>query len=116
MSERLSSRDGLAQLIWSEIAGSGQRQCDVARVVGITEKHLSRTVQGRAGMQLDMVDRVLAACRRRLVLSTVPLLWSAWCPACMVERADYEGPGLHLPECPNCGSAEDPEVPPDGDA
>jgi hypothetical protein len=30
--------------------------------------------------------------------------WYA-CPACQVERTDYEGPdGQHLPTCPNCGS------------
>lgn len=31
------------------------------------------------------------------------------CPACFVERADYEGPnGAWLPKCPNCGSEADP--------
>ena len=39
-------------------------------------------------------------------------LW-AQCPACLVERADYEGPdGAWLPECPNCGSHGNPEVVP----
>lgn len=32
----------------------------------------------------------------------------AFCPVCEVERADYEGPGMHLPTCPNCGTHEDP--------
>lgn len=30
------------------------------------------------------------------------------CPACQVERCDYEAPGLHLDSCPNCGSPADP--------
>jgi hypothetical protein len=30
------------------------------------------------------------------------------CPDCRVERADFEGPGWHLPSCPNCGSTADP--------
>lgn len=30
------------------------------------------------------------------------------CPTCGVERTDYEGPGAHLPTCPNCGSDADP--------
>ena len=30
------------------------------------------------------------------------------CPLCGVERADYEGPGQHLAECPNCGASDDP--------
>jgi rubredoxin len=38
-----------------------------------------------------------------------PFDWPlAWCPACGVERADFEGAGLHLPTCPNCGSDQDP--------
>jgi plasmid maintenance system antidote protein VapI len=59
----MSSREALARLLWSEIAGSDQRQCDVAATVGITEKHLSQVINGKAGMQLDMVDQVLAAVR-----------------------------------------------------
>lgn len=32
------------------------------------------------------------------------LLAREWmCPACRVERCDYEAPDRHLPECPNCG-------------
>lgn len=69
----MSSREALARLIWAEIAGSDQRQQDVAATVGITQKHLSQTINGRTGMQLDMVDRVLAACGRRLVFATEPL-------------------------------------------
>lgn len=32
----------------------------------------------------------------------------AFCPACGIERTDYEGVGAHLPQCPNCGSEKDP--------
>jgi hypothetical protein len=35
----------------------------------------------------------------------------AWCPACKVERCDYEvtaDGAQHLDECPNCGSTEVP--------
>lgn len=65
-----TSREALARLLWAEIAGSGQRQCDIAAIVGITEKHLSQTINGRTGMSLDLVDEVLRACGRRLVLAT----------------------------------------------
>lgn len=30
------------------------------------------------------------------------------CPECEVERADWEGPGMHLARCPSCGSDADP--------
>lgn len=37
----------------------------------------------------------------------------ARCPACKIERTDYEGPdGAWLPECPNCGSKTDPKIVP----
>lgn len=51
----------------------------------------------------DIVDWDREACA--LVLWRQVVL----CPACGVERTDYEGPGLHLPACPNCASTRDPE-------
>lgn len=103
------SRGTLADLIAGEIAAAGMTQHHVAQLVGISDKHLSQVVTGRCGMSLDLVDRVLGACRRRLVLATVPIVadWHA-CPACWVERTDYEGPDEHLPACPNCDSTRAP--------
>ncbi len=107
--EELSSQRALADLIRWEIDGAAMTQRHVAKLAGVTEKHLSQAVNGRCGMSLDLVDQVLAACRRRLVLATVPIVtdWHA-CPTCQVERTDYEGPGAYLPECPNCGSERAP--------
>jgi plasmid maintenance system antidote protein VapI len=66
----MGSSDALASLVWAEVAASGCRQAEVCRAVGISQKHLSEMVNGRAGMSLDLVDRVLAAVGRELVLST----------------------------------------------
>lgn len=60
----------LASLIWSEIAASNLTQASVAAMVGITPKHLTQIVRGHAGASLDLVDRLLAALGRELVLST----------------------------------------------
>jgi plasmid maintenance system antidote protein VapI len=56
--------------VWSEIAASGRTQQGVAEAVGITPKHLSGMVRGHNGMGLDLVDALLAALGRELVLST----------------------------------------------
>jgi plasmid maintenance system antidote protein VapI len=69
----MSTREALARLLWSEIAGSDQRQCDVAESVGITEKHLSQIINGHTGVSLDLADRLFAACGRRLVIATEPV-------------------------------------------
>lgn len=39
---------------------------------------------------------------------------SAVCFMCGAERADFEGPGKHLPTCPNCGSWRSPVAVRDG--
>lgn len=64
------SRDALVALVRAELAASGKTQTEVAAAAGITDKHLSRFVGGHDGMSLDVVDRVLAACGRELVLAT----------------------------------------------
>lgn len=69
----MTSREALARLIRAEIDAGGWRQHEIAREAGITEKHLSQIVNLKAGASLDLVDRVLAACGRRLVLATVPI-------------------------------------------
>lgn len=76
MRARAESRsDGeLRELLWSEIVATGLRQADVCAIVGISQKHLSTTLKGHNGMSLAVVDQVLAALNRKLVLTTVPLM------------------------------------------
>lgn len=69
----MNSRDALARLLWAEIKTSGQRQVEVAAAAGITEKHLSQILHLKVGANPDIVDQVLAACGRRLVLATEPI-------------------------------------------
>ncbi len=67
-----SSRDAIRRLIRAEIVASGRTQADVAEAAGITPKHMSQIVQGKVGASLDVVDRLLGAVGRELVLSTRP--------------------------------------------
>lgn len=71
----MSTRDALASLVWAEVAASGRRQCEVAADAGITEKHMSQIVHGKTG-SLEVIDAVLAAVGRVLVLGTAVLVES----------------------------------------
>lgn len=66
-----STREAFAELLWLEIRASGMRQLEVAAEAGITEKHLSQILNLKCGASPDIVDRILAALGRRLVLATV---------------------------------------------
>lgn len=63
-------RDQLAALIRAEIRGSGLDQKTVARLAGVSEKHVSEIVNGHVVPSLDLVDRILAVVGRELVLLT----------------------------------------------
>jgi DNA-binding phage protein len=69
----MSTREALADLVRAEICASGQTQTAIAASAGITLKHLNRFLRGHDGMALDLVEKVLTACGRRLVLATQPL-------------------------------------------
>jgi transcriptional regulator with XRE-family HTH domain len=68
----MTTAEALAALVRAEVEASGRRQYEIAAAVGITVKHLSRFMCGHDGMSLDLIDAVLDACDRRLVLATVP--------------------------------------------
>lgn len=40
--------------------------------------------------------------------TAAPLPGPHICPSCRTERADYEGAGWHLSQCPHCGTADAP--------
>lgn len=64
----------LASLVRSEIEYSGRLQREIAADLGITEKHVSRTLRGIDGLSVDLAERMLNAVDRTLVLSTAPLI------------------------------------------
>lgn len=68
----VSTYKRLAALVRAEILASGHTQHEIADAVGITPKHLSGFLCGYSGMSLNLVDQVLDACDRQLVLSTIP--------------------------------------------
>jgi len=64
------SRTAMQALLWAEVRTSGLRQVEVAAGAGITEKHLSQILRGHITGSLDVIDAILAACGRELVIST----------------------------------------------
>jgi hypothetical protein len=68
------SRAAMQSLLFAEVKSSGMRQVEVASAAGITEKHLSQIMRGHITGGLDVIDAILAACGRELVLSTRVLL------------------------------------------
>lgn len=63
----------LAALVRAEIEYSGRLQREVAADLGISEKHVSRTLSGRDGLSVELAERMLNAIDRTLVLATAPL-------------------------------------------
>ncbi len=66
----MGSREEMTALMWAEVQASGLRQVEIATNAGITEKHLSQIMRGHVTGSLDVLDAVLAACGRELVLAT----------------------------------------------
>ena len=69
-------------------------------------ERLTRECLDREATETDARER-LRRCEERLI--RIGEEW-AYCPDCKVERTDYEGLGLHLETCPNCGATSEPEV------
>lgn len=65
----MSSREALAALIRAEIAASGLSQARLAARAVVTPKHMSQVVNGQSG-SLEVLDRILAALGRDLVVAT----------------------------------------------
>lgn len=69
--ERLLSL--VKQAVEEAVTNRGVRHLDIAYRVLVSPKHFSRMINGIDGMSLDIADRILVACNRRLVLNVVPI-------------------------------------------
>ena len=65
------SQDTLRQLVRATVLASTKDQVYISQAMGISQKHLSQVLTGRVRMSLDMADRILAVCGKRLVLHIV---------------------------------------------
>ena len=92
----------LREVIFGEIQASGRTQAQVCEAVGLTSKHMSSFLNGHCGMQLDLVDRILAELGRELVLSTrvCPMPPSACASSAQPTMTDAPSPNGHQPGKP----------------
>lgn len=66
-------RPGLAETLRAAIAAADTTQAALALHVGISAKHMSQLLQGKAWPAPELVDRLLFAVGRRIVVDTEPL-------------------------------------------
>lgn len=64
--------DSLRLTIRAALAHSGITQAELARRLHLSPKHVCQVLKGRAGLSIDMADRMLAACDWRLVVGAHP--------------------------------------------
>ena len=65
------SQETLRELVQTTVHASTKDQVYISQAMGISQKHLSRMLIGKNRMSLDMADRILAVCGKRLVLNIV---------------------------------------------
>jgi transcriptional regulator with XRE-family HTH domain len=68
MGERSAAEDALRALVRGAIQGAGLKQKFIAERLGVSEKHLSQMLTGRAVLTLDWAERILALAGKRLVI------------------------------------------------
>jgi DNA-binding XRE family transcriptional regulator len=73
--ESTARASGLALLheqVREAVKASGLKQTWMARQLGVSEKHLSQLLTGRAGLTWEWADRILELCGMELVVSIRP--------------------------------------------
>lgn len=66
----VNTEDRLRQLIRDELEVQGVKQVHVARTLGLTEKHMSQVLNGKAGLSPALADAILSVLGRRFVVTT----------------------------------------------
>lgn len=64
-----SSTPELRRQVKAALRAAGISQAQAARDLGLSTKHMSHMLTGRATLTLDWADRLLALCGMRLVVS-----------------------------------------------
>ncbi|MEU6709954.1 helix-turn-helix transcriptional regulator [Nonomuraea sp. NPDC046802] len=66
----MTLQDDLRSLLAGELRAAGLSQAEVARKLGITAKHMSHMLTGRAPLSLAWADEIAALCGRELVIGS----------------------------------------------
>lgn len=63
----------LRNLTRATLADAGISQAEAARLLGLSTKHMSQMLTGRAVLTLGWAEQLLALCARRLTVGSAPL-------------------------------------------
>lgn len=69
----MTLQDFLRLLLADELHAAGLSQAEAARRVGVTAKHMSAMLTGKAPLSLAWADEIAALCGRRLVVGSQPM-------------------------------------------
>lgn len=70
MGVRVSLEDSLRSILAGELRAAGLSQAEAARQLGITAKHMSQMLTGRAPLSLAWADEIAALCGRELLVGS----------------------------------------------
>jgi transcriptional regulator with XRE-family HTH domain len=73
----MTSYEALIYLLRMVVKSSDMAAKNIAKLAGISPKHLSRIINGYHNPSLDLVDRIMAVCNTRLVIGIMPLTKNA---------------------------------------
>lgn len=65
------TQDALRAEVRAALAARGISQASAARQLGLTQKHVSQMLTGRATLTIAWADRILALCGLRLQIGTI---------------------------------------------
>lgn len=68
-----SPQDELRVEVRRCLTRAGLTQAEVARRLGLSQKHVSRMLNGRAVLNLHWADKIARLCGRRLTIASKPL-------------------------------------------
>ncbi|TMR11045.1 helix-turn-helix transcriptional regulator [Nonomuraea turkmeniaca] len=68
----MTLQDGLRSLLAGELRAAGLSQAEAARQLGITAKHMSQMLTGRAPLSLAWADEIAGLCGRALLVGSRP--------------------------------------------
>lgn len=67
-----AAAERLRNLVRAELRHSGWNQAEIAAELGLSQKHISQVLTGRAGLSVDLAAAILFVCGRRLEFATTP--------------------------------------------
>jgi plasmid maintenance system antidote protein VapI len=69
----MTLQDSLRATLAAELDAAGLSRAEAARQLGVTAKHMSQMLTGKAPLSLAWADQIAAACGRELLVGSRPV-------------------------------------------